>query len=167
MGIKMCLYGLFLGLSFAIAGNFFLSSLGVTVPAFRIGGGLLLGVAAWGLLYSSPTPPTKETSPEHALRSDISLCPLAFPMFIGPATLTTLIGMIQEAQTISDFEPVLVIGAMIFIILLTYILILFGGTIVKILGRNGAIILEKIGGILLIAMSIEMISGGIKAYFGW
>ena len=162
--IKMTLYGLLIGLLFAAFGKTLLTTLGISISAFRIGGGLLLAVAAWGLLYSDNTPKNTETIDETA-RVDISLSPLAFPMFIGPATLTTLVGMIFEAKPLGVTEQILVVVTMCLIILLTYILTLFGNSIVRFLGRGGAIILQKLGGILLIAMSIEMISGGAKAYF--
>jgi multiple antibiotic resistance protein len=161
----MCLYGLFLGLSFVFLGESLLKALGVSIPAFRMGGGVLLGVTAWGLLYSDNKPSENVPFSESTMRFDISLCPLAFPMFIGPATLTTLVSLILEAKAVSIFEASLVVIALLLLIALTYVLTLLGSGIVKILGRNGAIILEKVGGILLVAISIEMIAGGARIFF--
>jgi multiple antibiotic resistance protein len=165
VGRKMCLYGLALGVAFALVGNALLNLVGVSVAAFKIGGGVLLGVAAWGLLYSKQETTSEETAPEISMRADISLSPLAFPMFIGPATLTTVVGMMLETKKISTIEPLLVIAALTIIVVLTYSMILCSNLLLKILGRNGALILGKLGGILLIAMSLEMICGGLKIYF--
>lgn len=162
VGKKMCLYGLFLALSFAIFGEMILNLLGVSRPAFRIGGGLLLGVAAWNLLYGKNSPDGSESNV--ASNADISLCPLAFPMFIGPATITTMMGMLQDAKGLQD--QALVVFTVFLIILGTYILLLFGTAIMKVLGRSGSVILEKVGGILLIVMCIEMIFGGARTFFG-
>ncbi|MDR0633322.1 MAG: MarC family protein [Holosporales bacterium] len=164
--LKMCLFGLCLGVAFALCGNALLASVGISIPAFRIGGGILLAVAAWGLLYSNNTASSDSGAVESTLRVDISICPLAFPMLVGPATLTTLIGMIIESKAPGGGGEVLVLLALALIVGLTYVLTLFGSGLLRLLGRNGAIILEKLGGILLIAMSIEMLAGGIKAYFG-
>lgn len=166
MGRRMCWYGLFLGLLFGLLGTSVLHMLGVTIPAFRMGGGLLLAVAAWGLLYSKHSSnDSDEAQGMEESHADISLCPLAFPMFIGPATITTMISLIHKAHEVSIWAEGSVLLAMILIIILTYIFILLGSSIVRLLGRSGLLILEKIAGILLIAMSIEMIASGAKDYF--
>jgi multiple antibiotic resistance protein len=165
VGLKMCFYGLLLGLSFALFGVKLLSALGISHTALRAGGGLLLGVAAWGLLYSERKEPAEGTEPEQAIRQDISLCPLAFPMFIGPATITTLVGMMHEAESAGKEHVFLVLTALVSLIALTYVLIICGSGFMKLLGHKGSIILEKIAGILLIALSGEMILGSIKKFF--
>jgi multiple antibiotic resistance protein len=165
VGAKMCIYAFALGLVFCVLGNKVLDALGISKAAFKAGGGLLLAKAAWGMLYSKPTPPSEGTSPEISMRSDIALCPLAFPMLVGPATLTTIVGMIKDAEAIGFVEQGLIVATMGVIIAITYVCLLGGGTIMKILGKNGPVILEKAGGILLIGMSIEMICWGLKLYF--
>lgn len=168
LAIRMTLYALFLGFLFAVFGTHVLGLVGVTIPAFRIGGGILLMVAAWGMLYgAAEDSDSAEEEPTQTHRTDISLCPLAFPMLVGPATLTTLVGMVEGAKSVSTFEPILVVGAMTLVIAVNYFLILFGAPLFKLLGKSGGLILEKISGILLVAMSIEMICGGAKAFFGW
>jgi multiple antibiotic resistance protein len=164
VGAKMCIYSLCLGVVFSLIGNTILSALGVSHASFKAGGGVLLGVAAWNMLYEKPSAPDA-TSPELAMRSDISLCPLAFPMLVGPATLTTIVGMVKDAEKIGVFEQGLVIATLAFIIGLTYLGVLCGGTVVRILGKNGGMILQKVGGILLVGMSIEMIAYGMKMFY--
>jgi multiple antibiotic resistance protein len=165
VGAKMCIYAFGLGLVFCVLGNSILDSLGISKAAFKAGGGLLLGRAAWGMLYSKPKAPSEGTSPEISMRSDISLCPLAFPMLVGPATLTTIVGMIKDAEAIGIVEQGLIVATLALIIGITYICVLGGGTLMRILGKSGPVILEKAGGILLIGMSIEMICFGVKLYF--
>jgi multiple antibiotic resistance protein len=163
---KMCTYGFFFGLTFIFCGTTIFDIIGVTVPAFRIGGGLLLAVAAWGLLYSSEETAVDKQLEGDVTRSDISLCPLAFPMFIGPATLTTLVGMTVDnagGSTLND--RLLVLLALSIIIFATYLLAVFGNSVIRLLGKGGSVILAKVGGILLIAMSAQMIGGGIKDFF--
>lgn len=167
LAIRMTLFGLGLGILFAAFGTHVLGLVGVDIPAFRIGGGILLMVAAWNMLYSSSNSSETTAEPTQTHHADISLCPLAFPMLVGPATLTTLVGMVNEAKASSFVEPFLVTLAMALIIALTYILILFGAPLFKMLGKSGGLILEKVSGILLVAMSIQMICGGAKAFFGW
>lgn len=165
VGAKMCLYGAALGIVFALGGNAVLGALGISKAAFKAGGGLLLAVAAWNMLYSKTKPPTEGTSPELAMRSDIALCPMAFPMLVGPATLTTIVGMVKDAEAIGVIEQGLIVLTMVVIVAITYGCVLCGGTLMRFLGKSGPVILEKVGGILLIGMGIEMISCGVKMYF--
>jgi multiple antibiotic resistance protein len=162
---KMCLYGLMLIILFAACGNTILDWLGVSVAAFSIGGGVILANAAWGLLFSDLSPPLEETSPEIAMRRDISMCPLAFPIFIGPATLTFLVNMVCAAKEVSAVEPFVVTAVVVLFVGITYILTLFGDVILKLLGRNGAMIISRVGGIFLFSISIGMIATGIKTFF--
>lgn len=164
IGLKMCLYAAALGLFFVLAGEKLLESLGVTLPIFRVGGGLLLGVAAWHMLYDQDDPRSDPAS-SSLTRADISLCPMAFPMLAGPATLTTLVGMAIEAKSVSLMESILVVAAFLLIIGITYALTLCGNGLMKLLGKSGGTILQKVGGILIIAMSLQMMAGGIKAFF--
>jgi multiple antibiotic resistance protein len=160
---KMCVYGLGLGLLFIFCGNGLLNMLGVTLPAFRICGGFLLGVSGYGLLYSKDD--GGASNAEGGVRNDVSLCPLAFPMFVGPATLTTLVGMVQDAKGIGGGADFMVIFAFIMIVALTYVLNLCGNGFVRILGRSGLMLLGKIGGILIMAIAVQMVVGGAKAFF--
>lgn len=164
MGRRMCLYGLGLGLAFGLGGNAVLQSLGVSIPAFRMSGGVLLAVAAWGLLYSDPSP-SNASPAEVNPHADISLCPLAFPMFVGPATITKIISMVQQSREGGLLETSAVFAALVFLIIVTYLFITFGSSLVRLLGHSGLVILQKVAGILLIAMSLEMIAGGAKDYF--
>lgn len=162
IGLKMCLYSFLLGFLFIFGGGSLLDALGVPVSLFRVGGGLLLGVAAWNMLYS-PSKPSDATSAEPPVHADIALSPLAFPMLVGPATLTKLVSMVQE--TSSTFEYCSVLIAFIVMIGLFYGLTWCGGPVMRLLGKNGSMILEKIGGILLVAMAAAMIFGGLKAFY--
>lgn len=168
LAVRMTLFGLGLGILFAAFGTHVLGLVGVDIPAFRIGGGILLMVAAWNMLYGdSSNGAASNEEPTQTHHMDISLCPLAFPMLVGPATLTTLVGMVNEAKSVSFIEPFLVTLAMVTIIGINYALILFGAPLFKLLGKSGGLILEKVSGILLVSMAIQMICGGIKSFFGW
>lgn len=166
LAVRMTVFGLGLGGVFAAFGTHVLGLIGVDIPAFRIGGGILLLVAAWNMLYGSSDNASSGEEPTQTHHTDISLCPLAFPMLVGPATLTTLVGMVNEAKAVSLIEPFLVTLAMALIILLNYAMILFGAPLFRLLGKSGGLILEKVSGILLVSMSIQMICAGIKAFFG-
>ncbi|MDR0625423.1 MAG: MarC family protein [Holosporales bacterium] len=161
---KMSVYSFGLGMVFVFCGNGLIDALGVTLPAFRVCGGLLLAVAGWSLLYSKSD--DKEEASAGSSRSDASLCPLAFPMFVGPATLTTIVGMIQSAKEVGGGADLMVICAFCVLVVFVYLLCLYGSNLMRLLGKNGLVLLGKIGGILVMAMALQMILGGTKAFFG-
>lgn len=167
MGIKACIYALALGYGFAFGGGVLLDLLGVPVSLFRAGGGLLLGVTAWNLLYASPKKEGSSAEPTSTVRADLSLSPLAFPLITGPATLTGIVTVVQTAAARNGvfvgYSTVLLEFSIVIGIL--YLCLVCGDFILKLLGRNGCLILEKLGGIILIAMSATMIFGGLKAFF--
>lgn len=163
LATKACLYALCLGFGFVFGGGALLKALEVPVSLFGVGGGFLLGVAAWGMLYPSPKKTTNNS--EEQLRGDPSLSPLAFPLITGPATLTALVSMAQSGEGASMAGYASVLLAFTIIMAITYAFFLSGGVILKFLGKNGCLILEKLGGIVLVALSATMIFGGLKTFF--
>lgn len=167
LGNKFCIYSLFLGYAFVFGGGFLLKALDIPIALFTVGGGILLGVAAWGILYSQDSTEVHPDESPSTVRSDPSLSPLAFPITTGPATLTGLVAMAQSPAStqggIMAYSSVLL--AFTIVIGIVYLFVRCGDFIIRALGKNGCLILSKVGGILLIAMSTTMICGGLKAFF--
>ncbi|MDR3285229.1 MAG: MarC family protein [Holosporales bacterium] len=161
--IKTGIFSFCFGVLFIFCGNPLLSALGISFPVFRIAGGFLVGVAGWGLLYSNDDEPKQDSS--CPTKSDITICPLTFPMLIGPATLITCASLMQEAKVLTgnfDYTLLLALGLLL---ILTCMMFLCGSIIMRFLGKNGGIILSKVGGILVVAIAIQMIVSGAKAAF--
>ena len=84
---------------FAIGGEFFLRSLGITLPAFRIAGGILLFILAIEMLFAHHSGIRTTTSGEEAEaieKADVSVFPLGIPLIAGPGAMASVILLIGE-----------------------------------------------------------------------
>jgi multiple antibiotic resistance protein len=150
---------------FAIAGEPFLRLLGITAPAFRIAGGLLLFAIAFEMVFDRSTMRKNETA-ETAITKDfisnVAAFPLAIPLIAGPGAITAI--MLLAAQAHGD--PIkfgtlfLVIG---FVTLCCYIAFQLADVINKLLGITGNVVLTRLLGIVLSALAVQFMVDGVRA----
>ncbi len=128
--------------------------------AFKIGAGALLFLTAVGLIYGNKD----GQKPTDTNLSDLAVVPLALPITIGPGTIGVLLVMGVEFNSFSK----LVIGslALIFAILLIGCMLYLSSLIERFIGKNGLLILSKITGLFLAALSAQLIFDGIKSFLG-
>lgn len=146
-----------------IFGGWIFKIFGITLDAFRIGGGALLFLSAVGLVNSKvedkKTSKDDEESTEEKV-SSIAVVPLAIPVTVGPGTTAALIlfgaGAAGKAQTYITGVAALFIATF----MLTVILYL-GTGIERCVGKRGIMILSKITGLVLAALASQLIFDGI------
>ena len=88
-------------LMFALIGDWLLNTLGITLPAFKIAGGVLLFLIAIDMVFARQSGGRSATGSEQEEarhKEDISVFPLAFPLIAGPGALTTVLLMVGEAH---------------------------------------------------------------------
>ncbi len=137
-------------------GNTIFSIFGITLDAFRIGAGSLLFLSAVDLVRG--TKPTIKADAE----GDISVVPLAIPITVGPATIGTLLIMGAQMQTMS--ENVAGTAALVAAILTMGVLLYLAPKIDKIIGSIGLSIMTKITGLVLSALSAQIVFTGIRNF---
>ena len=139
-------------------GQFIFDLFGITLDAFKIGAGALLFLNAIDLIkqdvnkkVSCPTDISKHT-----------VVPLAIPITVGPGTIGALLVMGADMQTISS----LTIGsfALLCSIVSVGIMLYLSAGIKRIVGNTGLIVLSKITGLILAALSAQLIFSGIKSF---
>ncbi|MBN1421981.1 MAG: NAAT family transporter [Planctomycetes bacterium] len=148
-------------LTFLVAGRPILGFFGITVPAFRIAGGLLVASVAFHML-SARTSPVKLTPDEHsaALVSDeVAYVPLGIPLLSGPGAITTTILLSQRAD--ATWQWILVAASIVAVTLLTYILFLHASRLVDRLGITGIKIATRLIGILLAVIGVQFVLDGL------
>lgn len=138
------------------AGNSIFKVFGITVDAFRIGAGGLLFLSAVDLVRG-PKISTEENKDE-----DIAVVPLAIPIIVGPATIGALIIMGSELS--DPKETIISLSAIGAAILLLATFLLLSPWLKKILGRKGLSVLSKLTGLILAALSAQMIFTGIQGF---
>lgn len=156
-------------LAYAIAGAFALFGqaifhvFGITLPAFRIAGGILVGLVGYHLVQGkessvhTPTREDNERSRDAAL--GIAVSPLALPILAGPGTLTTAINFAAEA-TWPDMA--LILSALGAVCILTWITFLGSESLVRFLGQNAIKVVTRLMGLILAVIGTQMLITGIR-----
>ena len=159
MAFRACLVATIVLLSFSVAGNFILKMLDLDLFALRIGGGVLLFILSIQIVMEEHQS-AEEFSKKHKNR-DLSVFPLGVPLIAGPATITQMTIFLSSAR--GDLvKQGIIIGSLLALMVLSYILLRAAGKITKLIGEGGAEILSRVLGILLAAISVDLIITGLK-----
>lgn len=151
-------------LFFAVLGNVILDIFGITIPALRTAGGILLLLIAIDMVFarhSGGTGTTDEEEIEARQSHDISVFPLAMPLMAGPGAISAVILLTTGAR--SDLEFWLVLAAIVVILALCWLTLLIAIPIQRLLGLTGLSVVSRIVGILLAALAVQFVFDGIKA----
>ncbi|MFT6913895.1 MAG: multiple antibiotic resistance protein [Motiliproteus sp.] len=153
MAAKATLISSLLLFIFGNYGEPLLHSLGISIAALRISGGLLLFFTAFNMI-------TKDTSySQSTVRKDVSVFPLSIPMMAGPGSLTLVI--LLFSKTGSTTNQLSVLAAILSITLTTLVLMLLSRYVKVIIGRTGDEILRRFLGVILAALAIQFVADGI------
>lgn len=135
---------------FAVAGTQILSIFGITISSFMIAGGILLFMVSIELLTHGGWRFGGTVSDESGV------VPLAFPLLAGPGAITTVILSFQmSGLMVTILSIAIVIG-------ITYIVFFLTGTIYRILGRRGSLIITRIFAVLIAAIAVQYVVDGLK-----
>jgi multiple antibiotic resistance protein len=151
---------------FLLSGDLLFELFGFTLGAFKVGGGILLFLIGLNMIfekYSTRRERVKATEQDVEERDDIALVPIAIPMLAGPGTITTVLVLKGKAETLLQGSAVL--AAIALGCLLSYGVYTYSKQIHALLGNMGVQAIVKIMGLIIIAVSIQMIVNGIKELF--
>ncbi|MDP2782176.1 MarC family protein [Devosia sp.] len=150
-------------LTFGILGNAILDVFGISIPALRTAGGLLLFLIAIDMVFarhSGGTGTTNEEEVEARSRDDIAVFPLAMPLLAGPGAISAVILLTTGTQSDIEFWAVLV--AIVVILFLAWLTLLVAIPIQRLLGVTGLAVVSRVVGILLAALAVQFVFDGIK-----
>ena len=147
---------------FIVGGETVLGFIGISMPAFRIAGGILLFLTALDMLFQRRSK-RREKQTEQELIDDPSVFPLAIPLIIGPGAIATVIliagakpGLVGIAST----------GFITALVLLTvFVFFSAASRIEKLLGKTGIDVLTRLLGMLLAALSVQFVIEGLVEFF--
>ena len=148
-------------LVFVLFGDDLLRAIGVSLAGVRVGGGVLLMLLSIDIVFGRPLSPAAAAGEHETAREDISVFPLATPIIAGPGAITTAVVEATEAGN-GILETGLLLLVLAAVMLLTFGAFLVAGWIERLLGPTGLNVLSRILGILLTAVSAEMILAGLK-----
>lgn len=149
---------------FALFGALVFDVFGVTLPAFRVAGGLLLMLTALDMLRARPasTRTSPEETQEGAERTDIALVPLAMPLLAGPGAIATVMVLMAEHGKTWPGK-VAVLAAIAVTGLSTYLLLRSAQVVKRVLGTSGIAIFERTFGLILAAIAVQFVFDGARA----
>jgi multiple antibiotic resistance protein len=162
-----CRFALIILLTVAVLGTWILQLFGITLEAFRIAGGILLFGIGMEMVYAK-TSRTKLTATEKYESRDIedvAMMPLAIPMIAGPGAITTTIVLMNEAITITPIAIGIVFLSILISIAVTYFMMRNSDYIVKKIGQREYRAINRLLGMLLIAIAVQFVINGIRLAF--
>jgi multiple antibiotic resistance protein len=148
---------------FAVGGDYVLRALGITLPAFKIAGGLLLFLVAIDMVFARQSglrSTTVREQEEARFKEDISVFPLAFPLLAGPGTLTTILLLIGELHG-SIPGLVLLFIVLLLVLGLALVSMLLAGHIMHLMGETGANVVGRLLGVILTALAVQFVIDGL------
>lgn len=166
MATKATFLSALIFVAFALAGEPLLQVLGISVDAFRIGGGLLLFMVAVDMVFARESglrSTTVREQEEARYRDDISVFPLAFPLIAGPGALATLLLLLGDAS--DDILSVgLLLAVVLFVLVIALVMMLLTNPIMRVLGVTGANVISRLLGVVLVALAVQYVVDGILAF---
>jgi len=172
MAIRSVLVAALIVYAFAFGGAWVLKHMGISLDAFRAAGGVLLFLIALDMVFEKRTE-RRENRAEGVMADadetpgepdDISVFPMGIPMLAGPGTIAMAMLLMSNHHSWMERGAVLLALAANFVVAL--IVLLGVGPIMRFLGESIAAGLTRIFGVILAALSVQLLIDGIKGAFG-
>lgn len=143
-------------LTFMFVGDGFLRVMNLSELSLQIGGGVVLFLIALRMIF----PPPKNDADE--MPGEPLIVPLAIPAIAGPSALATVLLLVSQAPQ----RRIEWVAALCVTMLVSAIVLVLAERIQRIAGDRFVVALERLMGLVLVAVSIEMLLRGIKTFFG-
>ena len=151
----------------ALAGLRIIEFFGISLASFQVGGGMLLAMAALQMLNAQPAEARRDDLTEGDDKADtgasIAIVPLAIPLLTGPATISTMIIYANRTRHWWELGVLVLYGVVIG--LAVWAAFSLSGRIARVLGKTGINVMTRLMGLLLAALSVEVISDGLVKLF--
>jgi multiple antibiotic resistance protein len=148
---------------FAIFGQDIFTAFGITLPAFRIAGGAIVGMVGYHLLQGQESSVHTPTEEDNAQSRDaalgIAITPLALPILAGPGTIATAMSFAAESTMP---EVIRVLSALAVVCALTWAAFAGSESLVAFLGQNAIKVVSRLMGLILAVIGVQMLIEGIR-----
>jgi multiple antibiotic resistance protein len=148
----------------ALIGDWLLRQLGISLPAFRIAGGLLLFSIAsemvLGVRMERQSRTAEQAIEEHV--RNIAAFPLATPLMAGPGAITATVLLSGQAALRPAYLAILIL-VIAAVMAVCVIVFLFASRLDRALGTTGNVLLSRLLGVLLAALAVQYVIDGLRA----
>ncbi len=149
-------------LVFSIFGDSILAFIGISMPAFRIAGGILLFLTALDMLFERRQKRREDQADDEDIDDDPSVFPLAIPLIAGPGSIATVILLVGQTDSTAGFLAVL--GVLAAVLALVFAMCMAAPVIERFLGKTGITVVTRLLGMLLAALSVQFVLDGLKGF---
>jgi MarC family membrane protein len=164
IALRACLIAGVILAGTALIGDWLLDKLAITLPAFRIAGGLLLFAVAsemaFGVRIERQSKQAEEAIEEHVRH--VAAFPLAIPLMAGPGAITATLLLSGQAHG----QPLLLaglLGVVVIVVAVCYGVFLAAAPIERLLGVTGSVVLSRLLGVVLAALAVQFVIDGVRA----
>jgi multiple antibiotic resistance protein len=167
MAIRSVLVAGAILLAFALLGEPLLRTLGISLDAFRIAGGIMLFLIALEMVFEKRTQRRETRANEVASHpeqyEDISIFPMAMPMIAGPGSIASAMLTMQRSH---GWEAhIVVLAALAANLVLMMVALLTAGPLMRLLGYKVEAVITRLLGVLLAALAAQFVIDGLRASF--
>jgi multiple antibiotic resistance protein len=158
IALRACLIAACLLMGFGLAGDAVLTFVGISLPAFRIAGGILLFLTALDMLFDRRR---QRQNSAIELQNDPSIFPLATPLMAGPGAIASMILLIGQGG--NDMAATgAVIGLMLVVVIIAFALFNAASVLERALGPIGTLVVTRLLGMLLAALAVQFVLDGLR-----
>ncbi|GAB5501128.1 MAG: MarC family protein [Pseudohongiellaceae bacterium] len=148
---------------FALTGEQILGLMGISLPALRTGGGILLLLIGIDMVFarsSGSTSTTEEEEAEAMGKQDISVFPIATPLIAGPGAMGATVLLVADSEGDLILQGIVILS-LLAILGLTLVMMLLSAKVDRLFGKTGMHVITRIMGVLLSALAVQFIFDGI------
>jgi multiple antibiotic resistance protein len=151
--------------TFGIAGSFIFSFFGITLPAFKIAGGILLFGVGLEMMRArrSDTKSTTEEEQEAGTKDDVGVIPMGLPLLSGPGAIATVMVLVGKAKDVP--QRIVLFGVIAAVCVLTLLTLRSAGMVARVLGKTGINLIGRIMGLMLAAIAMQFVLDGLHEAF--
>ena len=162
IAIHTCLTSFAILVVFSLFGEAVLGFIGISMPAFRVAGGILLFLTALEMLFERRSKRREGQAQEEDELPDPSVFPLAIPLTAGPGSIATVILLAGQQPGILGAVTIIGIVAAVLIVVLSFYLA--SGILERALGKTGINVATRLLGMLLAALAVQFVLDGLRDF---
>ncbi len=146
---------------FAISGQFVFQFFHISIHSFRLVGGVIFFIMGYEMLQArlSKTKHDDDKATNQYIK-DVAITPIGIPLISGPGAITTVIVLMNQGQLF--LEKAILVGVVFVIMAGTYIALVSGNRILKMLGESGNKVLLRLMGLIEMVIAVEWFFSGLK-----
>lgn len=159
---RAIIYSAIVLLSAILVGQIILTAMHIQLISLQIAGGIILFLFGLQMIFGQTATAFSQSEAGH----DIAVFPLAIPSIVGPESIMVVI-LLTDNYLYSITTQAITAGVMLSVLAVTYVLMLLAEHLLRLIGKNGAAILERIMGIILATLSVDLIVDALVSIAQW